>query len=118
MDGFIKYNNISVVKTDKFECILKADITENSLNPYGIIHGGLIFSLGDTVMGTHVKVLGRTGVTLNASVDYLAPGKGKVLTATSEVIKMGSTTAVLRACIKDENNKLIATMGATYYFLK
>ena len=93
------------------------NISENSLNPYGIVHGGLIFSMGDTVMGITIRSTGRDTVTLDGTINYLKPGKGKYLIATSEVIKVGKTTSVLMANIYNDKEELIAVMSATYYFI-
>ena len=52
-DGFLKYNNIIIEEVNEQRCLVKLLISKNSLNPYGMVHGGLIFSLGDTVTGIH-----------------------------------------------------------------
>ncbi len=116
-DGYIKYNNISIIKEDAEECIAKVELTKNSLNPYNIAHGGLIFSLGDTVMGFACRALGRKAVTLNASIDFLRPGTGKYLLAKSKIIKVGHQTTVLKATITNDEGTLIATMNSTYFFI-
>lgn len=117
-NGFLKHNNITVEEVGENSCTVKLEINEDSLNPYGIVHGGLIFSIGDTVMGTQCRATGRNAVTLNASIDYLKPGKGKYLIAKSEVIKIGKTTSVLKAYIYNEKSSLIATMSSTYFFIE
>lgn len=115
MQDFIEYNDIKIVSTDEDESIVTATISEHSLNPYKIAHGGLIFAMGDTVMGITVRCKHKNSVTLNATIDYLKPGTGKMLTATSEVIKKGKHTWVLRASITNDNNELVAIMTASYF---
>lgn len=116
-EGFLKYNNITIVKAEKDEAICVAKITDNSLNPYKIVHGGLIFTLGDTVMGVHARSLSKRAVTLNASIDFLRPGRSGNLTAKSKIIKNGKTICVLIADIYDDENTLIATMRSSYYYI-
>lgn len=115
--GFLKHNDIIILENNENTSKVKMDITEKSLNPYGIVHGGLIFSMGDTVMGITVRYTGRNAVTLDGTINYLKPGKGKYLIATSEVVKIGKTTSVLKANIYNDKEELIAIMSATYYFI-
>ncbi len=116
-NGFLNYNNIEILESDNDICKVKLNITKNSLNPYNIVHGGLTFSLGDTTMGVMCHKLGKNVVTLNANINYLKPGVGKYLLATSKVIKMGNTTCVLSCDITDDKNNLVATMNGTYYVI-
>lgn len=115
--GFLKYNNIEILSMDKDKCQVKLTITEHSLNPYGIVHGGLTFALGDTAMGVLCKVMGKNVVTLDSNIHYLKPGKGSYLLAIPKLIKMGKTTCVLATEIFDEKSDLIAVMYGTYYIV-
>ena len=116
-NGFLKHNDIIILESNEKTSKVKMNISENSLNPYGIVHGGLIFSMGDTVMGITIRSTGRDAVTLDGTINYLKPGKGKYLIATSEVIKVGKTTSVLMANIYNDKEELIAVMSAIYYFI-
>lgn len=115
MQEFIEYNGIKIVEASEDKSVVTVNMTEHSLNPFKIAHGGLIFALGDTVMGVTCYTTHKEFVTLNSTIDFLKPGIGKVLTATSEVIKKGRTTWVLRANITNDNDEVIAIMTATYY---
>lgn len=114
---FIKYNNIEIIEENANSSIAKLTITQNSYNPYNIVHGGLIFSLGDTVMGVTCRATGRKAVTLDANINFLHQGTGKYLIAKSELLKSGKTTCVLKANIYNYKEELIAVMNATYFFL-
>ena len=113
--GFFKHNNMQIVDLEK--AILKIEISNDSLNVYGIAHGGLIFGLGDNAMGLLLAATKKKGVTLSSTINYLYPGKGKCLIAKPEIIKAGKTTAVLKANIYDEEDHLIAIMNGTYYYI-
>ena len=113
--GFFKHNNMQIVDLEK--AILKTEISNNSLNVYGIAHGGLIFGLGDNAMGLLLAATKKKGVTLSSTINYLYPGKGKWLIAKPEIIKAGKTTAVLKANIYDEEDHLVAIMNGTYYYI-
>ncbi len=117
-NGFFKNNNFHVVEATKEQCIIRADLTENSMNPYGIAHGGLIFGLGDVVMGMLARATGTKAVTLSANINYLKPGTGKYLIGKAEMIKNGKSTCVLRANIYNDQEELVATMDSNYFYLK
>jgi acyl-CoA thioesterase len=115
--GFIKHNNMQVLELSQERSKMKVDLTENSLNPNGVAHGGLLFGLADTTMGLLARTTGRNVTTINAQIDYLKPGKGKVITCMAEPLKIGKTTAVLRANIYNEEETLISTITGTFFFL-
>ncbi len=117
-NGFIDYNNIQITKQTKEECIAEVSINENSLNPFNIVHGGLIFTLGDTVTGFHANLLNGNSLTLDATIDFLKPGSGTKLIAKSKLIKSGTSTCILFAYIYNDKEELIAIMKTTYFYIK
>lgn len=117
MPGFSKHNNFKFVEMKEKSAIIKADLTENSMNPYKIAHGGLIFGLGDMAMGMATKSTGRSAVTLSANISYLKPAVGEYLLAKAEVVKNGKTTAYVRCDIFNDKDILVATMDSNYYYI-
>lgn len=115
--GFFKHNNFSFVDIKDDYAELRADLDENSMNPFNIAHGGLIFGLGDMTMGVAVATCGRHAVTLNANINYLRPGVGKYLIAKARVIKRGKTTSYLKCDIYNDKDVLVAVMDSNYYFI-
>lgn len=116
-DGFIKHNGMHVSEITDTECTMYIDLSENSLNPNGTAHGGLIFGLADTTMGLLARTTGRNVVTINSQIDYLKPCKGSKITCVAEALKVGKTTAVYRSNIYNEDNILAATVTGTYFFI-
>lgn len=115
MKDFINYNNMEIINDDDIK--VKVKITDVTLNPFNIVHGGLIFSIGDTVMGVKIRSLGRNAVTLNSSINFISPGVGKYLIATCKIIKNGKKTCVLEATIKNDKDALVALMSGTYFYI-
>ena len=116
-NGFMSYNGLYIVEAKENYVKIGVDITEKSLNPFGIVHGGLIYTLADSAMGIALATTGRSGVTLNSTIDYLTPGKGKKLFADTEIVKDGKTIVVFRVNVKDENDTLVAVSNGTYYII-
>ena len=117
-DGFFHQNHYHIVEATPNSVILKAELETTAMNPYGMAHGGFIYGLGDTVMGMLVAGLGQKGVTLNSTIQFLKPGRGKYLIAKGEIIKEGQNICFVRANIYNDENILIATMDSNYYNIK
>ena len=115
--GFISHNQYKVEEVTSEYCKMTVELTENSLNPNGTAHGGLLFGLADTTMGVLARTTGRNIVTINAQIDYLRPGKGNKITCIAEPLKIGKTTAVYRSNIYNEEETLISTVTGTFFFL-
>lgn len=116
-EGFIKYNNMQVLEVTKEHSKMKVDLNENSLNPNGVVHGGLLFGLADTAMGVVARTTNKNVTTINAQIDYLKPGTGNVITCIAEPIKIGKTTGVYRAHLYNEEETLISTVTGTFLFI-
>ena len=116
-NGFMSYNGLYIVEAKENYVKIGVDITEKSLNPFGIVHGGLIYTLADSAMGIALATTGKSGVTLNSTIDYLTPGKGKKLFADTEIVKDGKSIVVFRVNIKDENDTLVSVASGTYYII-
>ena len=117
-NGFISNNNFELLEVEEGKsAVIKANITESSLNPYGIAHGGFIFGLGDTSMGVVARTTGRKAVTLSANITYLKPSTGEYLIAKSEIIKDGKTTCFIRSNIYNDKDVLVASMDSNYYYI-
>lgn len=116
--GFIKFNNFILEEVDSKHVKLSVDITNNSLNPSGFVHGGLLFTLADSAMGMLARTTGSNAVTVNAQIDYLKPGQGNKIFAIAEPVRIGNKIAVYKTSIINEQNELISIVNGTYYFVK
>ena len=105
------HNNIKVVSFDKGTCTVEAQITKTSLNPWGIINGGLIYTMCDTAAG----VASGGGVTLSGSIHYLKAAKGKVLRAVANVIRRGKTICYVECDVYNSKNEVIAKSSFDFF---
>ena len=89
------------------------------LNPLGIIHGGCLFSLADTVSGTAIMGYGCRVTTVNGSIQFLRPGKPEgTITAVARTVKHGKTFSVCDCQVFDDTDALIAATTMTFYHLE
>ncbi|MCD8150196.1 MAG: PaaI family thioesterase [Clostridiales bacterium] len=88
-------------------------------NPIGSIHGGVIFTIADTIGGAAATSRGRFVTTLSGNINYLRPAIGsKKLIAESAEIKVGKNVCVYDVMITDDTGREIARATMTYYYLK
>jgi uncharacterized protein (TIGR00369 family) len=86
-------------------------------NGRGLIHGGLIASLGDIAMGySCARVMGETSslVTIGLTVDFVGNAQlGQWLAVEPQVIKTGSTICFAE-CLVKADDVVIARANATF----
>lgn len=115
---FSASNGIEVTECREHYAAGELTVSAQSMNPRGIVHGGCLSTLMDTVAGIAACTDGRGCVTLNCSVSYLRAAQDtKKVYCTAEPVKLGRTVAVYSAQLTDDQGKLLAT-GTYTFFLK
>ena len=114
-NGFMLHNHIELESVERDRAVFKLDIRPESCNPYGMVHGGALVTLADSVCGTAAFSTGRTCVTLDCSMQYLAPAKGARIFCTATPKKLGRTVQVYDAALTDETGRLVASGTYTFF---
>ena len=92
---------------------MNANLEYTTIN--GRLHGGIVATLADTVMGWAIVSMGIDSVTIDMSLNYFAPVyEGSDITAESYVIFAGKTTVVAEANIFNQG-KLVAKSRGTFF---
>lgn len=113
--GFIKYTGLKLKCIGEGYAEGELRIEPYHLNPAGAIHGGLLFTLMDTVGGFATKTLDVLPTTLTSNINYLRPTLGtKRITVKASVIKRGKNVSVVRIDLYDEKEVLVASGAANY----
>ena len=116
--GYAHLTGIRVTKVDRDYCEGELDITPDKCNYLGIVHGGCLATLADTVAGIAACTDGRGCVTLNCSVSYLRAAQNtKKVYCKASAVKTGHTIAVYQAELFDDDGTLLAN-GTYTFFLK
>lgn len=87
---------------------------ESVYNPIGVVHGGLVCTLADSVTGCAVHTTLEAGVgyaSIDITVSYLRPVtlESGTLAATGRVVKPGRRVATATAEVHDGSGRLVAT---------
>lgn len=92
------------------------EVTENSLNPHGTVHGGCLYTLADTVAGSAVAAsCGRPCVTVSGTLEFLRPATGPKVQCSASPKKVGRTLWVMQVELSDQRERLVAT--GTFIFM-
>ena len=106
---FMTYNGIEIVSISPEHSVLKATITKNSLNPFGMIHGGLMCTMMDCVAGITARADEHTYVTQNMYVNFLGNlDDAECIYAESNVIKRGRTLTIVHTIVRSEDGRLLS----------
>ena len=96
---FATYNHIEAEFVEPDHAIFKLEIRPESKNPYGIVHGGAIYTMADNATGYAAHTDGRSYVTQGSSMHFLR----------------NQSEGIVRADAKGEGGKLLATGEFTYF---
>ncbi len=93
-------------------------LEERHGNPIGSIHGGVMFTIADTVGGSAAVSRGRYVTTVSGEMHYLRPAIGCAkLCAESREIKVGKKLCLYEVMITDETGRELAIATMTYQYL-
>ena len=93
-------------------------VREDHMNPNGVVHGGIVYSLADTAMGAALFGAlepGQSCTTLEIKINYLAPVTAGALAAEATVISRTKRTGFLEARVHGDGDRLVAVATGTFY---
>ena len=104
------------------EAVAALDVDDRHLNPNGVVHGGVVFTLVDTAMGrATMSVLdeGRICASIEVAVRYLRPISGGRLVATASVLRAGRRIVHLEGRVTvDGDDRPVAVVQASFAVLE
>ena len=104
-------------------CVWATTIEDVHRNPYGVVHGGVLFTLTDYAMGgalTSALEGGQRCTTLEIKINYTRPLTGEVgpLRCEARAIHVGSRVGTAEGRVVDANGKLYAHGTTTCILIK
>lgn len=103
-------------KSEGGSSICSLEVKQNLLNPHGVLHGGVTYSLTDTGMGAALYSLleeGQSCATAEIKIAYFRPITSGTITCETTVIHKGRKLAFLESEVK-AGEQLIAKAMGTY----
>lgn len=113
--GYAKYSNVHVTKVEPNYCEGELTITPDLCNYLGIVHGGCLATLADTVAGIAACSSGNGTVTINYGFSFLRPTTGTKVRCIAEPEKVGRKVSVFRCSLYNDEDKLVASGQFTFF---
>lgn len=114
-NAFMHHNYIEMVSVETDKAVFRLDIRPESKNPYGMVHGGAIYTLADNATGSAAHSDGRNYVTQTSALHFLRNQSEGTVWATAAVRHRGKSTCLVAVDITGEGGKLIATGEFTFF---
>ncbi|WP_448566337.1 PaaI family thioesterase [Thermus sp.] len=89
MSPFASWFGVKVLKKEGGEAELWLKVREEFLQGQGLVHGGILAALLDSVLGNAAESLAGKVVTAELAVNYLRPVRGGNLLAKGRILHLG-----------------------------
>lgn len=97
-----------------------AEAGDHQLNPNGVVHGGVLFTMVDTAMGAAAAselADGETCASTDVHIRFLRSVTAGVLRAEAEVTHRGRRAIQLEARVRDGADRVVATATGSFAVL-
>ena len=115
-DLFSQWLGIEVLEIKTGYSRLRMKVREEMINGFGIVHGGIAFSLADSAFAFACNNRNNLSVALDTAINFLKPvNVSDVLTAEAKELHNGRSTGLYHIEIKNQNDHLVAMFKGTCY---
>jgi acyl-CoA thioesterase len=115
-DLFSQWLGIEVLEIKEGFSRIKMTIRKEMINGFGIIHGGIAFSLADSAFAFACNNRNILSVALDTSINFIKPVHvDDVLTAETKEIHNGKSTGLYHITIRNQNGHPVAQFKGLCY---
>lgn len=115
-DAFSRWMGIDVIEVKEGYSKIKMTIRKEMANGFGIVHGGIPFSLADSAFAFACNNRNNLSVALDVTITFTkAVNIGDVLTAEAKEVHNGRSTGVYLITICNQNKEQVALFKGTCF---
>lgn len=115
-DLFSQWLGITVLEITEGYSKIKMTVREEMINGFGIVHGGVAFSLADSCFAFACNNRNVLSVALDTSINFTKPVHvGDILTAEAKELHNGKSTGLYHITIKNQNDHIVALFKGTCF---
>lgn len=115
-DLFSRWLGIEVLEVTEGYSKIRMTIRPEMINGFGIIHGGIAFSLSDSAFAFACNNRNNLSVALDTSINFMKPVHvGDVLTAEAKELHNGRTTGLYHISVYNQHDHLVALFKGTCF---
>lgn len=114
-NAFMHYNHMELESVRPDGAVFRLEIRPESKNPFGMVHGGALYTLADNAAGVAAHTDGRAYVTQTSSLHFLRNQAAGTVRAEGRVRHRGKSTCLAEVDITGEGGTLLATGEFTFF---
>jgi len=115
-DLFSKWLGVELITVKEGYSKIKMTIRAEMINGFGIVHGGIAFSLADSCFAFACNNRNVLSVALDTSINFTKPVHvGDVLTAEATELHNGKSTGLYHITIQNQNGHTVALFKGTCF---
>ncbi len=115
-DRFSQWLGIEIIEIKEGYSKIKMTIREEMVNGFGIIHGGIAFSLADSAFAFACNNRNVLSVALDTSINFIKPvHTGDVLVAEAKELHNGKSTGLYHIAIRNQKDHEVAVFKGLCY---
>ena len=115
-DLFSQWLGIEVLAVKEGYSQIKMTVRKEMINGFGIVHGGIAFSLADSAFAFACNNRNNLSVALDTSINFTKPVHvDDVLTAEAKEIHNGKSTGLYHISITNQRNHMVAIFKGTCF---
>ncbi len=115
-DAFSQWLGIQVVAVREGYSKLQMTLRADMLNGFGVIHGGVTFSLADSALAFACNNRNNLSLALDVSITFTKSGlPGDVFTAEAREVHNGRSTGLYLISVTNQHNQSVATFKGTCF---
>jgi len=115
-DFFSQWMGVEVMEVKEGYSRIRMAIRKEMVNGFGIVHGGLPFSLADSAFAFACNNRNNLSVALDVTITFMkAVNVGDVLTAEAKEIHNGRSTGVYLIQVTNQRNEQVALFKGTCF---
>ena len=115
-DQFSRWLGIRVLAVQEGYAKIEMVLREEMLNGFGIIHGGITFSLADSAFAFACNNRNNLSVALDTNITFTKATKpGDILTAEAKELHNGRSTGLYLVTVTNHHNEQVALFKGTCF---
>lgn len=115
-DQFSRWLGIRILAVKEGYAKIEMALREEMLNGFGIIHGGITFSLADSAFAFACNNRNNLSVALDTNITFTKATKpGDMLTAEAKELHNGRSTGLYLVTITNQHNEQVALFKGTCF---
>lgn len=114
-NAFMAYNHMELEAVGPDRAVFRMEVRPESKNPFGMVHGGALYTMADNAAGVAAHSDGRAYVTQTSSLHFLRNQSAGTVRAEGRVRYRGRSTCLTEVDLTGEGGALLATGEFTFF---